>query len=305
MSGAFQMQNSQRDPLVFAKMAGAGNDFVMIDHREAAIGDAGDFARRICTRRLSVGADGLILVEKSLRATFRMRYYNADGSLGEFCGNGTRCAARFAVLEGIADRRMTIETDAGIVHAEVLPDDRVTISLPPPQAFRPERPVLADGKSLRGSSITVGVPHYVIFAESDLWQLDVETPGRAVRRSAEMQPAGTNVNFVAVRNANSIEVRTYERGVEGETMACGSGVVAAVAVSTLLGKVRPPVSVLTRSGITLEVAMSASGGELRDVTLTGDARLVLRGKLTPETLEGFDPDFVRDPAAAELRAARR
>ncbi|HEX6177069.1 MAG TPA: diaminopimelate epimerase, partial [Thermoanaerobaculia bacterium] len=225
MSGAFQMQNSQRDPLVFAKMAGAGNDFVMIDGRSAAIGDAAGFARRVCTRRLSVGADGLIVVESSTRATFRIRYYNADGSHGEFCGNGTRCAARFAFLEGIAERRMTIETDAGIVNAEVLADDRVTISLPPPQAFRAERPVVVGGKSVRGSSITVGVPHYVIFTEGDLWQQDVETPGRAIRRSGEMQPAGTNVNFVAVRDTNAIEVRTYERGVEAETMACGSGVV--------------------------------------------------------------------------------
>ena len=113
------------------KMAGAGNDFVVIDNRAGRIGDATDLALRVCTRRLSVGADGLILVEPSTRATFRIRYFNADGSLGEFCGNGTRCAARFAVLHGIAERQMTIETDAGIVSAEVDERGSVTISLPP------------------------------------------------------------------------------------------------------------------------------------------------------------------------------
>jgi diaminopimelate epimerase len=132
-----------------------------------------------------------------------------------------------------------------------------------------------------------------------LWQADVETLGGAVRRHPEMQPAGTNVNFVAVRDGRSINVRTYERGVEAETLACGSGVVASVAVSALLGKVKPPVSVLTRSGVVLEVSMTVSGGELRDVRLTGDARLVFRGTMTAETLSGFDPDFLRDPAAAE------
>ena len=302
-AGAIQMQVNERDPLAFAKMAGAGNDFVIIDNRGGAIGDASEFTRRICTRRLSVGADGLILVESSSRSSFRIRYFNADGSLGEFCGNGTRCAARFAFLAGIAPKAMTIETDAGVVEAEVA-GERVTISLPPPQAYRAHRPVEVAGKTIRGSSILVGVPHYVVFVD-DIWNHDVEAVGRAVRRHAEMQPAGTNVNFVAVRDSSSIDVRTYERGVEAETLACGSGVVASVAVSTLLGKVRPPVSVLTRSGITLDVAMTVSGGELRDVHLSGDARVVYRGTLTPETLEGFDPDFLRDPASAELRATRQ
>lgn len=305
MSAAIQMQIIQRDPLAFAKMAGAGNDFVVIDNRGGAVADASELTRRICTRRLSVGGDGLILIEPSARATFRMRYYNSDGSLGEFCGNGTRCAARFAFLSAIAEPRMTIETDAGIVDAEIGADDRVTISLPPPQGFRADRPLAVGATTVRGSSITVGVPHYVIYAGDDLWKRDVETLGRAIRRHPEMQPAGTNVNFVSVRDAGSIEVRTYERGVEAETLACGSGVVAAVTVSALLGKVRPPVSVLTRSGITLEVSMTLAGGEARDVRLAGDARVVFRGTTTAETLAGFDPEFLRDPAGAELRATRQ
>lgn len=286
--------------LSFAKMAGAGNDFIVIDHREPRVSDPAELSKRICTRALSVGADGLILVEKSDRATFRMRYFNSDGSLGEFCGNGTRCAARFALIEKIAGAKMTIETDAGIVNAEVRNDDLVTISLPTPKDFRRDRRL--DG--VEGSSITVGVPHYVTFVKDDLWSLDIVPTGRAIRQHRELQPAGANVNFVNVRDGHAIEIRTYERGVEAETMACGSGIVASVSVSALSGKVKSPVRVLTRSGATLEVSFTLDGGEMRDVRLTGDARLVYRGTMTDETVDGFDPDFVRDPASAKSLSVR-
>ena len=298
MNTMSQMQEDQRDPIAFTKMAGAGNDFVVIDNRAGRIADGADLALRACTRRLSVGADGLILVEASPHASFRMRYYNADGSLGEFCGNGTRCAARFAVLNSVAAPRMTIETDAGIVSAEVDDDGQVTISLPAPTAFRAERPVQIGETTVRGSSIVVGVPHYVIFLAEGLWEQQIEALGRAIRHHPEMQPAGTNVNFVVVRDRGSIEVRTYERGVEAETLACGSGVVASVSVSALFGKVQSPVKVLTRSGITLEVSLQKQGAELRETRLKGDARVVYRGSMTPETLQGFDPDFLREPAKA-------
>lgn len=289
---------AEQDPINFAKMAGAGNDFVVIDNEADRIGDAADLARRVSTRALSVGADGLILVEPSSRASFRMRYYNSDGSLGEFCGNGTRCAARFAFIEGIAEDVMTIETDAGIVEAEVGDDGQVTISLPPPEEFRAERPLTVGEMTVHGSSITVGVPHYVVFLREALWEQDIKPLGSAIRMHGDLQPKGSNVNFVLVRDEHSIEVRTYERGVEAETLACGSGVVASVAVSTLFGKVKPPVRVLTRSGITLEVSMTHANGELRDVRLKGDARLVFRGTMTPETLEGFDPEWARHPTQA-------
>jgi diaminopimelate epimerase len=298
MLPGLQNQSGKQDPLTFAKMAGGGNDFVVIDNRAGRITDPEELTRRICTRRLSVGADGLILIEGSSRASFRMRYYNADGSRGEFCGNGTRCAARFASMNGVAGPAMTIETDAGVVRAEV--GQKVKITLPPPQAFRAERPLNIDGRTVRGSSILVGVPHYVVFLSGDLWSQTIEPLGRAIRMHREMQPEGTNVNFVVVRDTSAIEVRTYERGVEAETLSCGSGVVASVAVSTLFGKVKAPVSVLTRSGITLEVGMTNERGVLRDVTLQGDARLIYTAALTPDTLEGFNPEFVRNPTVAAV-----
>src|ERR1051326_5449642 len=174
-------QSPKNEPLPFAKMAGAGNDFVIIDRRVSRIPDPIDFTRRICTRRLSVGGDGLILIETSPRATFRMRYFNADGSLGELCANGTRCAARFAFVNVIAPRRMTIETDAGIVGAEIGDRGGGTRPLPSPQSFRPEMPLVIGPQTIHGSFITVGVPHYVTFLRGDLWSQDIEPLGRTIR----------------------------------------------------------------------------------------------------------------------------
>ena len=298
MRGAGQVQAGKQDPLAFSKMAGGGNDFVVIDHRSPRITDVSDLTRRICTRALSVGADGLILIESSARATFRMRYYNSDGSLGAFCGNGTRCAARFAFLNVIAGRQMTIETDAGIVGATIGDGGTVTLALPAPHSFRAQRPLRVNNAIVHGSSIVVGVPHYVLFLRDDLWSQDIAPLGRAIRTHPELVPdGGANVNFVVVRDTHSIEVRTYERGVENETLSCGSGVVASSITSALFGKVKSPVSVLTRSGITLEVSFELQGGAVDGVRLKGDARHIYRATITPETLEGFDPEFVRDPAS--------
>lgn len=290
-----QMQAPKQDPVTFLKMAGGGNDFVVIDNRAGRIGDATELTRRVCTPHLSVGADGLILVENTPRATFRMRYLNADGSRADFCANGTRCAARFAFVNVIAPKRMTIETDAGVVGAEVHDHGQVTLALPAPHSLR-ERPLRVGDTIIRGSAIMVGVPHYVVFLREELWSHDIVPLGRALRMHPELQPAGANVNFVVVRDSGSIEVRTYERGVEGETLSCGSGVVASAVTSAIYGRTSSPVKVLTRSGITLEVSFAISGGEPRDVQLRGDARIVYRATMTPETIDGFDPEWVRSPA---------
>lgn len=293
------MAATKQDPLSFVKMAGAGNDFVVIDNRSGRIGDPTDLTRRICTRRLSVGADGLILIETSPRATFKMRYLNSDGSQADFCANGTRCAARFAFVNVIAPRKMTIETGAGVIGAEVGEGGLVTLSLPSPRGFVANRPLQIGSTTVQGSFIVVGVPHYVIFLRDNLWAQQIEGLGRAVRQHPDLAPDGANVNFVVVRDSGAIEVRTYERGVEGETLACGSGVVASVATSALFDKVRTPVSVLTRSGIALEVSFSKAS-DVYDIRLKGDARIIYRAAITPETLDGFDPEFVRDPVQAVL-----
>jgi diaminopimelate epimerase len=290
-------------PLTFVKMAGAGNDFVVIDNRAGIVGSGEELARKICTRRLSVGADGLILIEPSARATFRMRYFNSDGSAADFCANGTRCAARFAFMNVIAPRKMTIETGAGVIAAEITEQQHVVLSLPSPSAFRPIRPLqLSRGRRVDGSSILVGVPHYVLFLREKLWEQEIEAVGREIRTHPELAPEGANVNFVVVDDPHSIALRTYERGVEGETMACGSGVVASVAVSALFGRVQSPVSVLTRSGTRLEVTFERNGESLDGVRLAGDARVVFKSELSTETLTGFDPDWARKPTEQPVRS---
>jgi diaminopimelate epimerase len=298
MKSLAQTTAQKQDPLTFSKMAGGGNDFVVIDNRQGRVTEPAELTRRICTPHLSVGGDGLILIETSARATFKMVYLNADGSRADFCANGTRCAARFAFLNVIAPKRMTIETDSGVVGAEVMEGGSVTLALPPPQNFQPSRPLRVGETNVRGSSLLVGVPHYVLFLRDELWAQDIVPLGRAIRTHPDLAPAGANVNFVVVRDWHSIEVRTYERGVEAETLSCGSGVVASVATTALFGKARSPVSVLTRSGITLEVSFSLSNGMLGDLRLRGDARLVYRAAVTPETLDGFDPEFFRKPTEA-------
>jgi len=277
-------------------MAGGGNDFVIIDNRSGRIEDAAAMTRRICTPHLSVGADGLILIENTPRATFRMRYLNADGSPADFCANGTRCAARFAYVNVIAPKRMTIETGAGMVGAEVSDGGHVTLSLQPPHSFIASRPLRIGETVIQGSSIIVGVPHYVVFLRDELWSQDIVPLGRALRSHPDLHAAGANINFVVVRDPHSIEVRTYERGVEAETLSCGSGVVASSVTSAFLGRTTSPVNVLTRSGITLEVSFALDGEVARDVQLRGDARVVYRATMTPETIEGFDPEWVRNPA---------
>jgi diaminopimelate epimerase len=141
-----------------------------------------------------------------------------------------------------------------------------------------------------------------VFLDDELWSLDIVPIGRAIRSHPDLQPQGANVNFVVIRDVHAIEVRTYERGVEAETLSCGSGVVASVLAGALFDKVQSPVKVLTRSGITLEVTFTRDSGGFSDVRLRGDARLVYRASMTAETVEGFDPEFFRNPSEATVSA---
>jgi diaminopimelate epimerase len=283
--------------LPFSKLAGGGNDFVMIDHRESRLENPSALTRAICTRRLSVGADGLVLIELSEVASFRMRYINADGSETEFCGNGTRCAARFAREIGLAGEEMTIETGAGIVGARIEPDDEVVLDLDPPSQWQLHRPLeTASGGRVHGSYLVVGVPHYVLLREGGgFWTDPIEAAGAEIRRHPDLGTAGANVNFVRIDDPGRMSVRTWERGVEGETLSCGSGVTASVAAAALQGMVESPVSIRTRSGVTLTVSFERQGDALGRMQLRGDARIVFSARITPETVTGFDPDWVREP----------
>ncbi|OPY11956.1 diaminopimelate epimerase [Syntrophus buswellii] len=271
----------------FFKMSGSGNDFILFDNRGgtlAAVKDMPAFVQAICRRKVSVGADGVILVEPSERADFRWRFFNADGSEVEMCGNGGRCVARFAFLQGIAGERMSFETVAGIIDAEVR-GDVVKLRLTEPSALEAGRIVPLQDERVTVDSINTGVPHVVAFV-ADLDHFDVFRYGRALRFSEAFAPAGTNANFVTVTGPQSLSVRTYERGVEDETLACGTGSVASALAAAARGEVTSPVEVTVRSGEVLKIHFEKNDGAFRNVYLEGRVRVVYEGQLWEEAWLG-------------------
>lgn len=274
----------------FFKMSGSGNDFIVIDNREsvlAADGDPTDFVRTVCTRRTSVGADGLILIEGSERADFAWRFFNADGREAEMCGNGGRCAARFAVLKGIAGDRLSFETRVGLIDARVN-GEVVKLRLTEPRELRINEIIPLQGRPFEVNSINTGVPHAVHFV-NDLDAVDVVRVGRALRNHGHFHPAGTNADFVEVRESREIALRTYERGVEDETLACGTGAVAAALISSWKGLVESPVSVRVRSGEVLTVSFVRKMRGFEKVYLEGRVAVIYQGFLWEEGYRRQEP----------------
>ena len=266
----------------FFKMSGSGNDFILIDNRDGslAVPDIVEFVRIVCERKGSVGADGLIVIEKSHRADFSWRFFNADGSEVEMCGNGGRCAARFAFLKGIASERMSFETVAGIIDATVK-GSIVKLRLTDPVKLEINHQLQTPQGALRVCSINTGVPHVVHFVDV-LEQFDVFATGRIIRYHEHYQPAGTNANFVRVVDGHTIKVRTYERGVEEETLACGTGSVAAALISSWKGLVSQPVDVQVQSGELLKIYFDRTETGFKNVYLEGGAKVVYQGLLWEE-----------------------
>ncbi len=265
--------------LEFWKLSGAGNDFIAMDNRDGRIPEAGRAALVAdwCRRGMSVGADGVLLVEPSPQRHFRMRYYNADGSEGETCGNGSRCIARFANLLGVAPERMEFDTMAGPYTAEILGDE-VVVSMTDAHGLRRGIRIRDDGFDGVLHFLNTGVPHAVVFVD-DLENTDVFRVGRHLRRHSEFAPAGANVNFVRVSDPYNIAIRTYERGVENETLACGTGSIASAIVAARDGYSEPPVRMHTRGGEVLTVHFEPTPDGARNVRLQGGARVVFRGYL--------------------------
>jgi diaminopimelate epimerase len=282
-------------PIPFWKMSGSGNDFIVIDNRATVLlpTEAPTFTRAVCRHRLSVGADGVVLIEatRETGVDFRWRYINADGNDGEMCGNGAMCGARFAHLQGIAPATCTFRTDGGLVRAEVAANPaspRVKIAIADPGAIRRDIVVTAEAQVVTLDAIPVGVPHAVTFvADADAWAPGTELNriGRAIRVHDAFAPAGTNVNVISIPHPGRIRVRTYERGVENETLACGTGAVASAVTATARGLARPPVEVITSSGRVLRVDFSWDGERATGVTLEGEARIIARGTIDPEALD--------------------
>ena len=266
----------------FYKMSGSGNDFIIIDNRQPKFGEA-DLKQLIvgaCQRKMSAGADGLILVEDAQGVDFKWRYYNSDGSRAEMCGNGARCVSRFAYLEGIAGKTLSFSTDAGIISGTVN-GKKVKIKMTDPTNLGDEASLDLAGTRLAYRSIDTGVPHVVIEVE-DLEGVDVVGMGRKVRNHPAFAPNGTNVNFIRMENDGTLGIRTYERGVEGETLACGTGNVAAALISSLRHGLPSPVRLLTRSGEYLSIYFEKESDTFTEVYLEGDARVIYKGELSPE-----------------------
>lgn len=266
----------------FMKMSGSGNDFIIIDNRDPILSgdDLPRFVARVCARRVAVGADGLILIEPSSRADFKWRFFNADGSEAAFCGNGSRCVARYAHMKKISGETLSFETTAGIIQAWVK-GETVKVSFPQVTAPRLDLQIPLDAGTKKAHFIQAGVPH-VVCPVTDLDQTDVLGMGREIRYHTQFQPAGTNVNFVKVADPYTVQIRTYERGVEGETLACGSGAVASALILAVLGRGRSPLRVVPRSGESLQVTFHQDGTAFSEVFLEGEARVVYEGELCNE-----------------------
>lgn len=262
--------------LKFWKMHGAGNDFILLDDRaEKFPCDDKAWIAGISARHTGIGCEGVILIRKSARADFKMRFFNPDGGEADMCGNGARCIARLACEIGAAPAEMSIETLAGILKAEVS-GDSVRLHMTMPRDWKMGKTLSLGKKRVGYSFVNSGVPHAVVHAE-DLDAVDVQRTGAAVRYHKDFAPSGTNANFVAVTGPQSIRVRTYERGVEAETLACGTGIVASALVSGKLKLVKAPVAVTCASGDVLEVDYELTGSGARNVTLRGPAVHVFQG----------------------------
>ncbi len=260
-------------------MQGSGNDFILIDNRRGILKGKNlkDLALTVCHRRFSVGADGLIVIVPSRKADFKWRFFNSDGSEAEMCGNGSRCAARFAYIRKIAGKTMTFETLAGLIHAE-LKNGRVKVQLPGASGLRHNIAVPFEGGERTGHFIDTGVPHF-IYLSVDIDTEDVDGVGRRTRYHELFKPAGTNVNFIQVQGPHRLRLRTYERGVEGETLACGTGSVAAALVAGSLGLASSPVEVLTRGGEKLTVSFEQMKEGFTGIQLEGAAGIICEGML--------------------------
>jgi diaminopimelate epimerase len=264
--------------LHFTKMNGAGNDFVMIDNRRGEVRLSAEQITRICDRHRGVGADGILLVEPARNgADFRMRYYNRDGGEAEMCGNGARCFARFAQRAAGARDEMSFETEAGVIGAR-LEGEQVRLTMSEPRDLRLNLDLAAGEKTWRAHFINSGVPHVVI-PVSKIADVDVNAAGAQIRTLEMFAPAGANVNFLEKRGAQQIAIRTYERGVESETLACGTGVVASALVFAATENASGPIGVLVKGGSELSVGFERDGERFKKVTLTGPAEFVFEGTM--------------------------
>jgi diaminopimelate epimerase len=265
--------------LAFSKMNGAGNDFILIDNRDGNIRLTTEQIVRLCHRQRGIGADGIFLLvpPRAGKADWAWDFFNSDGSTAEMCGNGARCFARFIQKTVGSKDRTSFETGAGVINA-TFDGDLVTVNLTDPKDLRLAQSVTLANGPAQIYSLNTGVPHAVLFVP-DADKAMVQPLGSEIRYHQHFAPKGTNVNFVQLRGPNSIRVRTYERGVEGETLACGTGVTASALIAAQLHNFTSPVQVQVQGGDLLEVRFDRNGQTFQNVSLKGPADFVFQGQI--------------------------
>lgn len=271
----------------FWKMHGAGNDFILVNAIVSPVEGLTRYVSTLCKQRTGIGAEGLIVLHPALKeGHFRMQFFNPDGQEAELCGNGARCVARLANDLDIAPSTMLIETPAGIIEAEVMSkNDNVRLSMPEPRDYRSDATVnLKDGSTWTYAFVNTGVPHVVIKVD-DLKSIALAAIGRQIRQHPDFSPHGTNVNFISSIDNHHLHVRTYERGVEAETLACGTGITASAITAILGGYAASPVHVHAASGATLSVSMEVLSENVRKVALTGPACYTFKGQFSLTSYE--------------------
>ncbi len=258
----------------FSKIVGSGNDFVVIDNRKNIIKNRKNLAIKLCNRKLGIGADGLLLLENSQMADFKMRIFNPDGSEAEMCGNGLRCILRFINENLISKKKkLKIETKAGILDGEIKKKTiKIRIKIIEKPRLNIEIPI--NNEKIIGNYINTGVPHTVIFVD-DIEKINIQKIGPEIRYNKIFGKSGTNVDWVEIVKKNLIKIRTYERGVEGETLSCGTGTVASAIITSLTENMSSPISVITRSKEILKVYFDK---ELKNVYLEGKTFYTFKGK---------------------------
>lgn len=265
--------------IAFTKMHGAGNDFVMIENLDGAIQLSSEQVARLCDRRFGIGADGLILLNppQSADTDATMVYYNADGGRVDMCGNGARCFTAFAMDNQVGDgETVRFATDAGPM-AATAKNGVFTIRMTPVHSIELGQVLNSEQGSYQYDFMNTGVEHVVVFTD-DVESVDIVPEGSAIRYHHNF-PKGTNANFAEIQSDGIIKVRTYERGVEGETLACGTGVTAVAIAANLTKNLPKPISVLVRGGDTLTVDFKRDGDSISDITLTGPAVTVFQGTI--------------------------
>ena len=285
------------EKIYFTKMSGAGNDFIVIDEREyPGISLTPEFISKLCDRRNGIGADGIINIADLSNYDFRMDYYNADGTSKTLCGNGARCAIKYAQFSNrLRNGKASFVANDDIYSGEMLEAEKVKFNLNEPKNIKRNMKVDAAGQNINYHFADTGSPHVIIKIEdilkepanedtfyTNINEVPVFDIGKEIRYHSNFFPAGTNVNFIKINNG-AIEIRTYERGVEDETLACGTGSAASAVAASLFDNVKPPILLLTRGGDELIVDFNLKNNHIENLSLTGPAKIIYTGNFLINT----------------------